>query len=246
MKYLIIASVFALSACGGKSEKPAVEVRQETQVKSDTIYSGTAMVMIDSARTLKPGFDIPLNDTIELDDGREVDFHLADGASITLKGPVSGKLGALLETDTRVERWAKMSTDVLNKSANQSHVLTVRSGSEEGEVWFPFAVPVPFSGNFCIPAEEPLTLYRPGKSTDSLNFELSDGNQAIPLKIAAGENVEATWPDALQSDGEFEFLNPAWFDTNIFHVIRLPELDKVTLAKEGCTYHLDKIKQLSK
>lgn len=239
MRYLLIGAALLLSACGGDDDQTAVSA------KFDKVYSGTAMVMIDSARTLAPGSDIPLNEKFELQDGREVDFHLADGASVTLKGPVAEKLGALLETDTRVERWTKMSADVLNKSTNESHVLTVRSGGDVEVVWLPFAVPVPFKGHFCIPAEAALTLYRPGTSADSLRFELSNGEQTVPLEIETGENVEVAWPENLPSDTELEFLNPAWFGENTFRIIRLPSADKVSLAKAGCTYHLEKMKNIS-
>lgn len=240
MRYFLIGAALMLSCCNGNDDETGADI------KSEKVYSGTAMVMIDSARTLAPGSDILLDSAFELQNGRDVDFHLADGASVTLRGPVSGKLGALLETDTHVERWVNISTDMLNKSANENHVLTVRSGGNEGVVWLPFAVPVPFSGNFCIPAEASLKLYRPGLSNGTLNFNLTDGDYTVPLEIGAGENTEIEWPESLLLDKEIEFKNPAWFEKHTFRVLRLASADKVSLAKAGCSYHLQKMKHLAR
>ena len=239
MKHFFTGLTLLLAGCSGNDDNTGGDVRP------DIVYSGTAMVLLDSSRILVSGTDVALEDMLELQTGRQVDFHLSDGASVTLTGPVSGKLGTLLEMDTQIERWARMSVDLLNKSANEGHVLTVRSGVED-VIWLPFSVPVPFNGNFCVPDDTKPTLYRPGTSSTNLNFELTDSSNTIPLFIEAGTNVEIDWPEELSLKAELEFVNPAWFDKNTFKVVEIPKLDRVSLAKAGCTYHIEKIKILTR
>ena len=237
MRCAVIGASLLLTACSNGTEE------KSSNITSDANFPGTAMVMLDSSRAIASGTDISLNDFIELTEGRQVDFHLSDGASVTLSGPVSGKLGTLLETDTQIVRWTKISTDMLNKSANEGHVLTVRSGGGD-TVWLPFSIPVPFNGNFCIPSNTQPTLYRPGTSTSSLNFDLTQGNQLVPLIVTEGTNVEIAWPENLPLDTDIQFVNSAWLVKNTFKVIQLPDFDEVSLSKAGCTYHLEMMKRV--
>ena len=109
MRYIILAALL-LSACGGSSS----DDNQKTV--EQIVFQGEAMVMLDSSRILSTASSLDLNSVLELTEGREVDFHLSDGATVTLRGPLSGKLGKLLEVDGTVEKWTKSAMDVLNKS----------------------------------------------------------------------------------------------------------------------------------
>ena len=232
MKNLLMIVVLFLGSCGESGNNRAA-----------VTYSGTAMVLLDSSRSLEQGSDISLDKFIELEEGRTVEFHLVDGSSVRLTGTASGKLGDLLETDERIERLTKISIDMLTKADNDEHVLVVRSGADEA-VWPPFSVPVPFKGNFCLLPDMPLKLYRPGNSINSLKFNLTSGGETISLNIQAGKNAEISWPRNLPLEGNFTMTNSGWFEKHIFTVVQLDKFDRVSLAKSSCSYHLDKINQV--
>lgn len=235
MKHLITIPTFAF--IGALSLNALAQAPQEPNI-------ATAMVMLDNMRVLSSGREIVLGETFELEKGREVDFYLEDGSTITLKGPVSGTLGDLLEIDSGAERWAKLSIDALSRSGNEGHIMTVRSNGE-AVLWRPSAIPVPFDGVFCVATDITPSLYRPGTTSRALEFDISNGKNRASLSLSAGTNTEIPWPESLSQTGDFEFDNPAWFSENRFSLVRVEALEKVALAKAGCTYHLEKMKQLA-
>ena len=240
MRYILLGALL-LCSCGEKA------TTDPSSVSNQVAYSGTAMVMLDSSREFKAGTDIDLNNSMILSEGREIDFHLSDDSTVTLKGPVSGKLGSLLELDGTLEKWTQSAMDVLNKSANEGHVMTVRSAvitSEES--WRPTAIQVPSDGNFCIATGTKPSFYVPGDTSSDLKFDVNSGTRKLSLTIPAGSNMEISWPDDLSLNGDVEFKNNAWFGSNKVSVIELDSFDFKALAKAGCTDQLEKFRQFTR
>lgn len=239
MRYIVLAALL-LGACGGPSS-------DNTQNNSkQVVYEGNAMVMLDSARILPSAKSLDLNSILELGDGREVDFHLSDGATVTLRGPLSGKLGGLLEVDGTVEKWTKSAMDVLNKSANEGHVMTVRSASGEEAEWIPNAISVPSGHKYCIQAGMKPTLYTLGKTSSAIDFDIVSEKKSVSLSIPAGVSSEISWPEGLPVTGNFEFKKKGWFGGNTFSITELEVFDFPSLAKAGCTDQLSKLRQFTR
>ena len=238
MKHIILTALL-LSACG----KAATDTQPKTS--EQIVYEGKAMVMLDSARELQAASSLDLNSTLDLADGREVDFHLADGSTVTLRGPTSGKLGGLLAVDGTLEKWTKSAMDVLNKSANEGHVMTVRSGGAETE-WIPASISVPSGHQYCIQAGTRPSLYMAGKSSSALEFDIVSNETAVSLSIPAGDNSSIDWPEGLPTTGNFKFEKKGWYGGNNFSVTELEVFDFPSLAKAGCTDQLSKFRQFTR
>lgn len=238
MRYIMITALL-LSACGGSTSDG------NQQTSDQTVYQGNAMVMLDSSRILPTASSLDLNSVLELTEGREVDFHLSDGATVTLRGPLSGKLGELLDVDGTVEKWKKSAMDVLNKSANEGHIMTVRSGGAETE-WIPTAISVPSRHKYCIQLGTRPSLYTLGDTNSVTDFDIVSSETSVSLSIPAGKNSKINWPEDLPTSGSFEFQKKGWFGNNTFTIMELEVFDFPSLAKAGCTDQLSKFRQFTR
>lgn len=238
MRYIILAALL-LSACGGSSSG------DKSKTSEEIVYQGKAMVMLDSSRILSTASSLDLNSVLELTEGREVDFHLSDGATVTLRGPLSGKLGELLEVDGTVEKWTKSAMDVLNKSANEGHIMTVRSGGAETE-WIPTAITVPSKHKYCIQSGTRPSLYTLGDTYSVTEFDIVSSESSVSLSIPAGKNSAIKWPEGLPTTGSFEFEKKGWYGDNQFSITELEVFDFPSLAKAGCTDQLSKFRQFTR
>lgn len=237
MRYFVLTALL-LSACG----EAATETQQTAS--EQIVYQGKAMVMLDSLRKLPAATSLDLNSTLDLADGREVDFHLTDGSTVTLRGPTSGKLGKLLEVDGTLEKWTKSAIDVLNKSANEGHVMTVRSGSERAD-WIPTAISVPSGYKYCIQAGTRPSLYTLGETSSATDFDLVSSETSVPLSIPEGKNSKINWPEDFPISGNFEFKKKGWYSGE-FSITELEVFDFPSLAKAGCTDQLSKFRQFTR
>jgi len=235
----IIFTALLLSACGQASTDSQPTASEQTS------YTGKAMVMLDTARKFPAATSLDLNSVLELGEGREVDFHLSDGSTVTLRGPLVGKLGGLLKVDGAIEKWTKSAMDVLNKSVNEGHVMTVRSGGAE-TAWIPSAILVPSGHKYCIQSDTIPSLYMAGKTSSSTDFDVVSGETSLSLSIPAGENSKIIWPESLPVTGSFEFKKKGWFGDNTFTITELEVFDFPSLAKAGCTDQLSKLRQFTR
>lgn len=242
---LLIVIIFGLTACKTESDpvKSGEQDNKTTVKDTQKNYSGTALIMIDSFREYKTGAKVNLADNFKLTQGREIDFYMTNGATIALKGPTEGILGALLETDSEAEQWAKIGMDVLNKKANEGHVMTVRSGGEK-TVWMANAVPVPFSETFCIQTGTLARLYRKGESSSSLEIDITHDDSTRTLVIPAGVNSVIDWPEGFPELGTFSLSNKAWDPSPNFTIKAVDFANIVSLIENGCTYHLSNMKMI--
>lgn len=143
-------------------------------------------VAASTAPGLARGAIIDGDEPLSLPEGARVTLIAPDGKTVTLDGPFHGPPGGGAGTGDR-ELFAALSDLVSSQNASIASLGGTRGGPENVPE-DPFAIVLGASGSHCVPAGQPLRLWRPDtKGSSLLTIRPGSGSVQAP--------VEAFWPE---------------------------------------------------
>ncbi|MFQ5939386.1 MAG: hypothetical protein ACE5KL_04855 [Alphaproteobacteria bacterium] len=143
-------------------------------------------VAASTAPGLTRGAIIDGDKPLSLPEGARVTLIAPDGKTVTLDGPFHGPPGGGAGTDDG-ELFAALSDLVSSQNASIASLGGTR-GSPESVPEDPFTVALGASGSHCVPASQPMRLWRPDTKGSSL-LTIRPGSGSVPAL------VETLWPE---------------------------------------------------
>lgn len=166
-------------------------------------------VAASTAPGLARGAIIDGDEPLSLPEGARVTLIAPDGKTVTLDGPFHGPPGGGAGIGDR-ELFAALSDLVSSQNASIASLGGTRGGPESVPE-DPFAVVLGASGSHCVPAGQPLRLWRENTKRPSL-LTIRPGNGTVQ------DTIEALWPEGAATMPWPEDLAPA---EGVTYLIRL-------------------------
>lgn len=179
-------------------------------------------VAASTAPGLTRGAIIDGDEALSLPEGARVTLIAPDGKTVTLDGPFHGPPGGGAGADDR-GLFAALSKLVSPQNASIASLGGTRGGPESMPE-DPFAVALGVSGSHCVPASQPVRLWRPDTKRPSL-LTIRPGSGSVQAP------VEAFWPEGTATMPWPEDLAP---EEGATYLIRLDNgvfLTKVVLHR---------------
>ncbi len=200
-------------------------------------------VAASTAPGLTRGAILDGNKPLKLPEGARVTLIAPDGKTVTLNGPFHEPLGGGAGTDDG-ELFAALSDLVSSQNVSITSLGGTRGGSES-VLEDPFTVVLGASGSHCVPASQPMRLWRPDtKSSSLLTIRPGSGSVQAPVEAFWPEGTEAMpWPEDLALEEGATYLIRLYDGASLTEVVlhRVPadlpsEPHRIAwMAEHGCT-----------
>jgi hypothetical protein len=200
-------------------------------------------VAASTAPGLTRGAIIDGDEPLSLPEGARVTLIAPDGKTVTLDGPFHGPPDGGAGTDDR-ELFAALSDLVSSQNASIASLGGTRGGPESVPE-DPFTVVLGASGSHCVPASQPMRLWRPDtKSSSLLTIRPGSGSAQAPVEAFWPEGAAAMpWPEDLALEEGATYLIRLYDGVSLTEAVlhRVPEdlpseAHRIAwMAEHGCT-----------